>query len=495
MKNNKINSIYHKNINLFSFLLAVAICIMTNSPLNIYAENISDDKNANVVNEEDLQIPDIEENLLTNENEENKVREIISDPNNKSVTIGAVGEVLMHSAVLNGGITEDGESYDYDYIFDYLRPEIAKLDFSIADMEGTLGGEPYTGYPLFSAPDEVAKGIKSANFDMTVTSNNHMLDRGKDGLIRTVQVLRNQGLETIGGRTSPDEDKFIIKVINGIKVGFSSFSYETIRLGENKSLNGIPIPKDVEDILDTFSLEEDYIPEDIIKIQNRAKEMREAGAELVVFFMHWGTEYIDDEDIYAVRYAQAMADAGVDLSLNCGPHVIWPVRMIKSKDNNHEMLSFFSMGNIVSDQYFSIGDSNGRCEDGILAVARYEKDKEGNINLTEAGYIATYCYKIGIGYDMHRNHIIPVELALENPEKYGVENDISLIQASKDRTAEIMSRNTLNGFKLNNYKELPNNWVKSDNTHTYNPEIDDKIEIPIVKNSDGIEVQGPFKIK
>ena len=511
----KIKYLSNKKIKKMTVSLIVSISIIAGlvsvNNLNIYGSNIEneipeieDEINKNeseIINNEneELNVNKDNDEILDSDSEEDflnkeKVRDIKSDPDNPSVTIGAVGEVLMHSAVLNGGMTDSGE-YDYDYIFDYLRDDISKLDYAIADMEGTLAGEPYTGYPLFSAPDAVAKAIAAAKFDMAVTSNNHMLDRGKDGLIRTIDVLRNQGLETIGGRKSAEEDKFIMKVINGIKVAFSSFSYETIRTDGHKNLNGIPIPKDVEDILDTFSLEEQYIPDDIVKLQTRAKEMKDAGADLVVFFMHWGTEYLDDEDIFAVRYSQALADAGVDLCLNCGPHVIWPVRMIKSSDGNHEMLSFFSLGNIVSDQYYSIGDSNGRCEDGILGVARYEKDQNGNMNLTDAGYIATYCYKVAIGYDMHRNHIIPVEQALENPEKFEISADLGLIQASKDRTATIMSRNTLNGFPLQNFKHLPDSWKKSDNTHTYDPEIDDKKVLPIVRNAEGVEVQGPFKIE
>lgn len=422
---------------------------------------------------------------------ETKSREIKKDAGNAAVTLGSVGEVLMHSSVMNGGLKSDG-SYDYDYIFDYLRPSLKQLDYSIADMEGTLAGEPYTGYPLFSAPDAVAKAMASAGFSMAVTSNNHMLDRGKEGLLRTVEVLREQGLETIGGRMSAEESPFVMKVINGIKVAFSSFSYETIRIGENKGLNGIPIPKDVEPILDTFSQEDEYIPQDKKKLEERVKAMREAGADLVVFMMHWGTEYLESEDAFSQIYSQTLADAGVDLCFDTGPHVIWPVRMISSQDGKKEMLTFFSMGNIVSDQYFSIGDSNGRCEDGILAIARFEKEKSGKMNLTDAGYLATYCYKVNIGYDASRNHIIPVEAALENPAAFGVEENVNLVQASKERTDLLMTKNSMNGFPLTNYKTLPAEWKKAEGIHTYDPAVDDKPLLPSRTNTAGEEVQGPF---
>ncbi len=413
------------------------------------------------------------------------------DQETHTVTIGAVGEVLMHSSVLNGGFDAEGNS-DYDYMFRYLAPELAKLDYSICDMEGTLAGPPYTGYPLFSAPDTVAKAIHSAGFDMAVTSNNHMMDRGEEGFLRTIQVLQDHGVETVGGRLTDEEPTFVLKKINGIVVGISAFSYETVRLGEHRAINGIPIPKSIEPRIDTFSQEPEYISQDQERIKERVRQMREAGAELVVFCMHWGTEYLESEDDFSQIYSQTLADAGCDLALNCGPHVVWPVRMISSQDGSHQMLCFYSVGNIVSDQYYSIGDSNGRCEDGILAVARYEKAPGQAVKLVEAGYIATYCKKENIGYDMNLNSVTPVEAALQDPAAYEAENFTNEIGASKERTNVLMEQNTLNGFELKNYVHLPDSWKKTTDVQNYNEEERPIVlPLPTETNQNGEEIIGP----
>ena len=47
-----------------------------------------------------------------------------------------------------GRLQEDG-SYDYPYIYEYLESDVNNLDFAMFNMEGTLAGPPYTGYPMF----------------------------------------------------------------------------------------------------------------------------------------------------------------------------------------------------------------------------------------------------------------------------------------------------------------------------------------------------------
>ena len=113
----------------------------------------------------------------------------------------------------------------------------------MADLETTLGGkeQKYTGYPMFNSPDELADALKNAGFDIIVTSNNHSLDRGAKGALRTIQVLKERGLASLGTYESEEErEQILIKEANGIKIAFLSYTYGT---------NGIPIPKDKQYIV------------------------------------------------------------------------------------------------------------------------------------------------------------------------------------------------------------------------------------------------------
>ena len=98
-----------------------------------------------------------------------------------------VGDLMQHQGQINAARTSTG--YDYSTCFAYVKEEIKKADLSIANLEVTLGGKPYKGYPAFSAPDEFLTAIHDAGFNVLVTANNHSLDRGKSGLERTIQLI------------------------------------------------------------------------------------------------------------------------------------------------------------------------------------------------------------------------------------------------------------------------------------------------------------------
>jgi poly-gamma-glutamate synthesis protein (capsule biosynthesis protein) len=88
----------------------------------------------------------------------------------------------------------------------------------------------YTGYNLFNSPDAAADCLKQAGFDLVVTANNHCLDRGYAGGVRTLRVLKQAGLDTLGTYASEDASReFLIKNIRGVKIGYLAYTYGTKR--------------------------------------------------------------------------------------------------------------------------------------------------------------------------------------------------------------------------------------------------------------------------
>ena len=66
-----------------------------------------------------------------------------------TVTICLLGDVMMHTEqIRNAG--RKGGGYDFSTYFKHIKDRIAEADIAIANMEFTLSGEPYTGYPSFS---------------------------------------------------------------------------------------------------------------------------------------------------------------------------------------------------------------------------------------------------------------------------------------------------------------------------------------------------------
>ena len=100
-----------------------------------------------------------------------------------------MGDIMGHGPQINSAYDKTKKKYDYSGVFNPLEGIISSVDFAIANLEVTLAGQPYMGYPQFSSPDELAVACKNVGIDVLVTANNHSCDRKNSGLIRTVEVL------------------------------------------------------------------------------------------------------------------------------------------------------------------------------------------------------------------------------------------------------------------------------------------------------------------
>ena len=125
---------------------------------------------------------------------ENKTEEI--DTSSKEVSFLFMGDFMQHGPQIRAAKDSNG-NYNYDHYFEFTNDLINSVDFAVANLEVTLAGAPYTGYPKFSAPDEYAIAIKKAGFDILTTANNHSNDRGKSGLIRTIKILDSSALRVV----------------------------------------------------------------------------------------------------------------------------------------------------------------------------------------------------------------------------------------------------------------------------------------------------------
>ncbi len=383
-----------------------------------------------------------------------------SGPDGDTFTIAAVGDVLIHDALLNAGEREDGR-YDFRPLFTHLAPIIAQADLAAFDMEGVFRGAPYAGYPSFSVPEDLADNLKEIGFDLAITANNHAMDFDVDAMMRTARVAKEAGLIPVGTRADFDDPTFFIQDINGIKVGISAFTYESPRQGADLSLrsfNNVPISVKNSQLIDSFyvSLDwPDFWEEDAARLEDRVQEMKKAGAEVLIFFMHWGTEYAGGRDQAQGYYAQVLANSGVDLVLGSGPHVIQEIRAVDAEEGNHTMLCFYSVGNCVSNQQYDTGNSEGRAQDGLIALASFKRGDDGKVALDRAGYVAHTVYK---EYPEKGDRpytkalAIPIEQGLKDPQAWQLTDQaIADLKTAQSRVKAIMDTNEPRGLPLQAY--------------------------------------------
>ena len=91
------------------------------------------------------------------------------------VSLLFAGDAMQHKAQIQSA--KQGEAYDYSPCFADITHEIASADYAVVNLESPIGGQPYTGYPCFSAPDEFPIALQNAGFDLFLSANYHCLDR------------------------------------------------------------------------------------------------------------------------------------------------------------------------------------------------------------------------------------------------------------------------------------------------------------------------------
>ena len=145
----------------------------------------------------------------------------------RTVTISFVGDLMCHSPQLKfAQVSQD--SFDFKPVFREVKKYLTEADLTIGNLETTISGKEnrYSGYPLFNSPGEYLEALKDAGFDILLTANNHSLDRGKKGVIRTIEMIKNNGMESIGSyHSQQDRDSIRVFDINGIKIAILSYTY------------------------------------------------------------------------------------------------------------------------------------------------------------------------------------------------------------------------------------------------------------------------------
>jgi len=303
----------------------------------------------------------------------------------KKVVITAVGDIMLHNPQFIAQKTGPGE-YDFTNNFTYVKPIITNSDLSIANLETTiLKSKPISTYPLFNSPPEILDALKDTGFDIISTINNHSLDMGKKGVTSTLEELNSRGFLTIGTYKEEDEEKYTIKIIKEMKIGFTAFTsgYFTgndITLNTLSS-NGI---KNQLNVMDMTNVNDAFK-----KIKVQIEHMKKENCDFIVVMLHWGTEYQRKPNKFQKELAQKLIDEGVGLILGSHPHLVQSIEFMESSDGSREGLVVYSMGNFLSNQRNEILNIEGT-ENGLITITTLARNEKGSVFIEKAEYIPTW---------------------------------------------------------------------------------------------------------
>lgn len=264
-------------------------------------------------------------------------------PDTDCISMLVNGDLLFHPnlwkhfAGANTAAT-DGTAFDFTPLFETMKPYIQASDIAVCEFETPIAkrGGPYTGYPVFNVPPEVADAAASVGYTACTHATNHSWDQGADGIARLWDTLASKGIAQTGSyKNEEDSTKPLVidSPTGGGKLGLVTGTV---------SLNGMTADHDWQ----VDRLREAGDPQhqsDIDRAVAKAKAAREQGADVVAMAMHSVQEYIDYADSWQVSEAHELADTGAfDVIYGAGCHCAQPI------ENYNGAWIIYGLGNTVT---------------------------------------------------------------------------------------------------------------------------------------------------
>lgn len=335
------------------------------------------------------------ETSQTSSNEEKIAQEEIKP--DVTFTLTAIGDIMCHNTQYWDAYQKETDTYDFSYVFENVKDYIAAGDISIANIETSFAGKDrgYSNYPVFNSPDELARDVKATGLDIITTAGNHCLDMGYSGLSRTIDVLKNNGIEQLGTYKSQEErDTIFIKDVKGVKIAFIDYTYGT---------NGIPVPSGKEYCVNL--IDKDLIKKDI-------EAAKKQNVDMIVACMHWGDEYKTKANREQEDLADFLFKNGVNVIIGNHPHVLEQMekRTVTLEDGTtQDGFVIFACGNFICDQ----NAENTR--NSIILNLNITRHSDGKVTVDKANYIPIYMYK-GAPGKLRRMKVLDIEKSIANYE-------------------------------------------------------------------------------
>lgn len=263
--------------------------------------------------------------------------EVVADTicSERRVRLLFVGDVMAHLPQVVKA--KRGDGYDFGASMQYVAPLFNQADLVVVNLETTLSDTPpYSGYPLFRTPAQLAEALAESGVDVVMLANNHCFDAGRRGVESTREILSRNGLLYTG--VAPDSVRYgqqtpLFVERNGCKIAFLNYTYSTNgnRAEENE----------VVGMIDTVAITRDL---------KRASE-----ADLRVVYLHWGDEYSRIPNGAQRRVSAFLRRNGVEVVVGSHPHVV------QRAECDSCGVVLYSLGNFVSNQRWRYSDG------GIMA--------------------------------------------------------------------------------------------------------------------------------
>ncbi len=291
------------------------------------------------------------------------------------VTLAFTGDIVAHRAVNRGAAQPDG-TYDYNSMFDHLRPFLSGFDLAICHMEQPIAPDEnvIVEPPTLSIDASVTTAVAAAGYDRCSTASNHSLDRGADGIDATVAAFAAAGIGQSGMASTADTRLPALVTVNGVRIAHLSYTF---------SYNGYPpIPGEEwrSNLIDPALVISD------------AQAMRARGAEAVIVSFHWGIERVVEPTGFQREVAEAVTASGeVDLIVGHHAHVLQPIEQVNG------VWVVWGMGNVLSNHPTS-SQWPASSQDAAVFTTALHRSPDGSITVDRPAVHPTWCDTSGTGF-------------------------------------------------------------------------------------------------
>ena len=271
-------------------------------------------------------------------------------------------------------------------------------------MEFALGGEPFSGYPSFSAPDALAEHMAETGIDIFLAANNHIYDRGLSGAERTLEQYRalaaKYGTSFVGLASDKEEKERNMPLmlnVKGMKLAFLNFTYAT-NGGRREGWPKVCYMDERKDI------------------RNAIEAAREAKADIIIALPQWGEEYMLNHSAEQKEMAQWLTDQGVNIIIGTHPHVVQDCEILTGKLDGAKTQVIYSLGNAIS----NMSATNTQIE--LMASLRIVRHCNGDLEMLPLELDFLWCSRPG-GFDdgytvLPINEYIGKRSLWDNPSDY-----------------------------------------------------------------------------
>lgn len=317
------------------------------------------------------------------------------------IILGGTGDIMVHKKQLEDAQYtaryEDGYSYYFEHNFKYIKAALEYPDLMLGNLETVFASasKGYTGFPNFNSPDSLASALKNAGFDVLTNANNHALDQGKDGLLRTISILDENNLYHTGTFDSIESyDTPLVIDVNGVNVGILAAAYAYQNLGT--------LEDEEQEYMISKSSEE-YLKAEV-------EDLKSAGAQIIVASMHWG--YENTYELYEDQkmLAPILVKAGVDVIFGHHPHILQPIEYMEVTLDDGTINSAvvcWSLGNFLANSPMRLEQEGAIC----YVYLSFDPVTEA-VTITKTQVLPTYIfYNRSYLYDFH---VLPAGTLVED---------------------------------------------------------------------------------